>query len=620
MGRNLGGWIALAGLAACRSPTQIDVTVSTDVPCARVTGTSLTSGTLGEIERIPPAATTSNCANGYVGSVVLVPNGDDSALVGFKVVAGLDGQPVDQCAPDDAGSYGSRCIVSRRALRYLPHTPLVVDVRLSGACAGIACDPLSTCVEGTCVPALIGNPSACEGSGCGEGVLTLDGGAAPGDASTTDGSPVDATLTDSSISDASPEGETDAPAPSDAQAEGGSGDASFGDGSVLGCDLGGLQAGAVWPMGGYCPSRRGRSPYPGPTATPTKIWRYPAADSLPGTVLAAPTVGADGTIYVATGANHVVAVSPTGALLWDQSIPADENGFVTEPVLARDGTIRLMVDSTTGNYAIFPLDGGLPATRPLQVPASGPVSSAGGLTIVTGDTMYVCDTDTNLSALTPQGGFDWHVGGVADENIRPAVDPNTGLIFVGNSTGTVTGVAPEGGIAWTARVDAGPSPDIRGVAVAVDGTVRAFTYYGANVVFSFDPSVKDAASSVKWQQVMSDAVSGLAVDDQGETFVATGKGIFALSASSGAVVAEYSPGACGAPVLDSSSNVFAWCNNDIVALTSDLKTVLWNLPVPEMATINDTPVIGPGNVVYFTANAGTLPDGGADNFLVRLAP
>jgi outer membrane protein assembly factor BamB len=620
MGRNLGGWVALAGLAACRSPTQIDVTVSTDVPCARVSGTSLTSGTLGEIERIPPAATTSSCANEYIGSVVLVPNGDDGALVGFKVVAGLDGQPVDQCAPDDAGSYGSRCIVSRRALRYLPHTPLVVDVRLSGACAGIACDPLSTCVEGTCVPALIGNPAACEGNGCGEGVLTPGGGGAPGDASAADGSPIDATATDSSIPDASPEAATDAVASSDARVDAAVTDASLGDGSVLGCDLGGLQAGAVWPMGGYCPSRRGRSPYPGPTAMPTKMWRYPASDSLPGTVLAAPTVGADGTIYVATAANHVVAVSPTGAFLWDQSIPPDENGFVTEPVLARDGTIRLMVDSTTGNYAVFPLDGGTPITRALKVPGSGPVSSAGGLTIVGGDTMYVCDTDTNLSALTPQGGFAWFVDGVANENIRPAVDPNTGVVFVGNTLGTVTGVAPEGGIAWSVKLDAGASPDIRGLAVAVDGTVRAHTSYGADLVFSFDPKAKDASSAVQWQRAMSDAVNGLAVDDLGTTFVATGQGIVALSASSGTQVGQYAGGACGPPVLDSNANVFAWCSNDVVALTPDLKTVLWSISVPGMATVNDTPVIGAGNVVYFTANGGTLPDGGADNFLVALEP
>jgi outer membrane protein assembly factor BamB len=353
---------------------------------------------------------------------------------------------------------------------------------------------------------------------------------------------------------------------------------------------------------------------------PTKKWRYPASDSLPGTVSAAPTVGADGTIYVATGANHVVAVSPTGALLWDRSVPPDQNGFVTEPVLARDGTIRLMVDSTTGTYAVFPLDGGTPVTRPLQVPGSGPVSSAGGLTIVSGDTMYVCDTDTNLSAITPQGVFDWYVGGVANENIRPAVDPKTGVVFVGNTLGTVTGVAPEGGIAWSANLDAGASPDIRGLAVAVDGTVRAHTYYGADLVFSFDPTVKDASSTVLWQHVMSDAVNGLAVDDQGTTFVGTGKGIVALSASSGTPIGQYAGGACGPPVLDSNTNVFAWCNNEIVALTPDLKTVLFTYPVPGMATVNDTPVVGAGNVLYFTANGGTLPDGSADNFLVGLAP
>jgi outer membrane protein assembly factor BamB len=593
--------------------------VSTDVPCARVSGTALTSGTLGEIERIPPASTTTNCATGgAIGSVVLVPNGDDGALVGFKVVAGLDGQPVDQCAPDDAGSYGSRCIVSRRALRYLPHTPLTVQVRLSGACAGIACDPESTCVEGSCVPALIANPSACVGDGCSEGVLS-DGGGAPGDASMLDGSPVDATVSDSSLSDAPAEASPPVDARVDAEVDGAAGDASVGDGAVPGCDLGGLQPGAAWPMGGYCPARRGRSPLAAPTTKPTKMWRYPASDSLPGTVLAGPTVGADGTIYVATGGNHVVAVSPSGSLLWDQSIPADQNGFVTEPVLARDGTIRLMVDSLSGDYAIFPLDGGAPVTHALQVPGSGPISSAGGLTIVTGDTMYVCDTDTNLSSLSPSGSMNWHVGSVSDENIRPAVDPTTSTIFVGDSTGTVTGVAADGGVAWVAKVDAGAGADVRGLAVAADGTVRAHTYYGAKAVFSFDPTAK-GAGAVRWQQMMSDAVNGLAVDDQGTAFVSTGQGIVALSAAAGAVTGTYAGGACGPPIVDAANNVLAWCSGNIVALTPDLATTLWVYPVPETASVNDTPVIGAQNVVYFTATGGTLADGGADNFLVALKP
>ena len=48
------------------------------------------------------------------------------------------------------------CIVARRALRYLPHTPLTVIVEmLSTVCAGRVCDPHSTmtCVEGQCARA-----------------------------------------------------------------------------------------------------------------------------------------------------------------------------------------------------------------------------------------------------------------------------------------------------------------------------------------------------------------------------------------------------------------------------------------------------------------------------------
>src|ERR1700722_17995573 len=105
--------MALPTLVACRSPTQIDVVISTNVPCSGVTGTSVTTGTLGEIEGIPPTTTTTNCTNEYIGSVVLIPSSDDSARVGFKVVTGINGTTADQCSANDAGSYGANCIVAR---------------------------------------------------------------------------------------------------------------------------------------------------------------------------------------------------------------------------------------------------------------------------------------------------------------------------------------------------------------------------------------------------------------------------------------------------------------------------------------------------------------------------
>ena len=278
-GENMDSRWGIAGasvaLAACRSPTQITVTVETDLPCADVTATSLTAGELGAIETGLPTSESASCAaDGQLGTVVLVPSGSDNAQVAFKVITALNHETLERCAGASAAN-DTNCIVARRALRYLPHTPLTVIVSMSQACEGIVCDANTTCVNGACQSATI-DPSQCAGAGC---ALTGPG---TGDAG------LDATVSDAT---------TDAPA-----AEGSAPDASAG---VPGCDLGGLQAGAAWPMEGYCPSGRYRSPLVGPASAPVHKWRW-----VGGELNVSPWVAADGTLYVASLAGTVTALSP----------------------------------------------------------------------------------------------------------------------------------------------------------------------------------------------------------------------------------------------------------------------------------------------------------------------
>src|SRR5258706_2323082 len=98
------GLVAVVALAAsggaCRSATEIDITVTTDLDCARVTGgASLTLGPLGKIEGAAPATTSHVCKDGRLGAIVVVPSGADDEVVAFKVVTRLDGQDVETCAP-----------------------------------------------------------------------------------------------------------------------------------------------------------------------------------------------------------------------------------------------------------------------------------------------------------------------------------------------------------------------------------------------------------------------------------------------------------------------------------------------------------------------------------------
>ena len=197
--------------AACRNPTQITFDVTTDVPCNQLGDTQVTAGTLDVLDKgLPPTTTAPQCkVEGHVGSFVVVPSGsDDNAQVAIEVVAGVN-ESTNFCGTDP-----SKCIVAKRALRFIPHTPLTVTLGLDSACAGVVCPGVQTCVDGACKSALISDPGQCTGAGCSDTILPpADAGAPMLEAGALD-SGVDATLPmDASMTDAEVDSGTDAPPP-----------------------------------------------------------------------------------------------------------------------------------------------------------------------------------------------------------------------------------------------------------------------------------------------------------------------------------------------------------------------------------------------------------------------
>jgi hypothetical protein len=150
-------------LADCRDPTQITLKIRTDAKCADVIDTTVTVGKLGEIENKPQAASTSRCedaASGRIGTLVVVPSGDDDDEVAVKIVTGI-GRAAATCKPEE-GYKG--CIVARRALRYLPQSPIELPILMGLDCLDIPCGATETCFQGNCVPAK--DPEKCADGGC----------------------------------------------------------------------------------------------------------------------------------------------------------------------------------------------------------------------------------------------------------------------------------------------------------------------------------------------------------------------------------------------------------------------------------------------------------------------
>lgn len=175
---------AWGALTACREPTQITVEVSAE-SCNQLAETSITVGRLSSLEGRPPSAYTSSCEpNGKIGSLVVVPSGADDEEVAVRVVSAYQPMSPDGCV---AADYVGGCIVARRALRFVPHTPLTLPIEMSASCLDVQCPDDQTCLDGVCTTPVITNPEQCASSSCQP---------PPGDAGPDDGGPPDSGLGD----------------------------------------------------------------------------------------------------------------------------------------------------------------------------------------------------------------------------------------------------------------------------------------------------------------------------------------------------------------------------------------------------------------------------------------
>ena len=112
-----------------------------------------------------------------------------------------------------------------------------------------------------------------------------------------------------------------------------------GGGSVGAIDDDGGGAGGPRPfaMLGGDPAHRGRAGGPAPKTAPKEIWSV----ALGATVTGSPTIGPDGTVYVAAHDGGLTAVDPAGAVKWKFTMP--ERSWST-PAVAEDGTVYVGSD------------------------------------------------------------------------------------------------------------------------------------------------------------------------------------------------------------------------------------------------------------------------------------
>jgi hypothetical protein len=257
---------------------------------------------MGSTERGVAQTASMRCGpGGYLGDLVLKPNGAKDSRVTVKVVVGLD-TPASACS---AATAYQGCIVARRWIRYVPRTPLRVGASMVASCLNVPCTESTTCAANTlaCVPADV-DPGDCEGAAYCEppGTRLEDDTGASSDAGARDDA-----------------GSGDGGSRAEGGVDGGTSD-----------DCPGSQPKAPWPTAGRCSDRRGRGIGPGLRTKPALKW------SVDLTRTSEPVIAADGTIYV-TASPGLTAVSPDGVA--KQVATAIDPGPNTQPSIAANGSI-----------------------------------------------------------------------------------------------------------------------------------------------------------------------------------------------------------------------------------------------------------------------------------------
>lgn len=243
----------------------------------------------------------------------------------------------------------------------------------------------------------------------------------------------------------------------------------------------------------------------------TEKWSFPNdPDIAVAPFMAAPVIGADGTIYAFCMDGKLYALDEQGNKKWDQQLqPGGELQF--SPAIASDGTLYVGGDKL---YAINPEAGPDYRVKWDFVTEDG-IQSAPA--IARDGTIYIGDRDGILYAVEPNGTEKWRIK--IDEWNRIVGQIAIGsdhTIYFGSSDGKVYAINPDGSQKWV--YDTGADQAISPI-VGRDGTIYIGTQSSGKLI------AIDASGSQKWETAVEGAfMSAPIIDPMGTIYIGSAEG------------------------------------------------------------------------------------------------
>ncbi len=197
----------------------------------------------------------------------------------------------------------------------------------------------------------------------------------------------------------------------------------------------------------------------------TPIWTYNPNE----TILFPPTVGGDGSVYLATGDSHIRGLSPSGGLLWSVN-----PGGLPSTGMALDGNL-LLFSTSQGELNAYGLDGHLAWRLPLHADIRAiPAVAADG-------TIYLGTVGGSFYAVRGTGRIAWSYKTI-EPILQSAVVAHSGTIFVSSYT-HLWAFSPRGALLWSR-----PLAKPLATPIALDGNDDLYYIDSAGAAWSLTPS------------------------------------------------------------------------------------------------------------------------------------